>query len=124
MRSGVWLALTFGCAVALGACSGGYPLPPTRCDEWCDATKGGQCERYYQPASCVLSCEQSNTDTEACRVQFDAVIACFRRHPEAVEDQCSFYSYYDQSHPRLCGSESDALGICVGSQFLGSGPRE
>jgi hypothetical protein len=118
----VWLVLTSVLACSLGACSGGYPLPATRCDEWCDATKGGTCEQYYDPANCVSACEQSHTDTEACRVQFDMAISCFRKNPAAVEDQCSFYTsgIGIGNKPRLCGSELDAVGFCVGRQSFPS----
>src|SRR5437667_451142 len=47
-RRPFWIALA--AAVGAGGCSGGYPLPPTRCDEWCDATKAGACVNYYDPA--------------------------------------------------------------------------
>ena len=117
MRSGVRLALTFGWALPLGACSGGYPLPPTRCDEWCDVTKGGQCERYYQPAGCVSNCEQSNTDSEACRAEFDAELRCFRQNPSAVDNLCDYYS---NNVLRPCDLERNALSNCVGNQFIGS----
>jgi hypothetical protein len=115
MRLGVWLARV-ALALTLQACSGGYPLPPTRCDDWCDATKGGQCEEWYQPASCVSQCEESNTDEEACRAEFDASVSCFRNSPVAVEQLC----IYD-NNVHDCQIEAEALSICVYSQYPGYG---
>jgi hypothetical protein len=114
MRLGAWLAMAFGCALTASACSGGYPLPPTRCDDWCDVTKGLSCAQFYNPAGCVSNCEQANTDAEACRTEFEAVLSCFRKDPSAVEAQCRFYS----EPPPPCQAEKDALALCVGSQFI------
>jgi hypothetical protein len=118
MRLGAWLALGLGLALAcgVGACSGGYPLPPTRCDDWCDATKGGQCEEWYQPASCVSECEESDTDGDACRAEFDASVRCFRESPVAVKQLCS---YDNDVHD--CQIEAQALSVCVYSRFPGYG---
>jgi len=84
MRLGVWLCVVFGLSLALaqGACSGGYPLPATRCDTWCSATKGGDCEENYEPAGCVAACERSQILTDdACNAEFEAVVACYRATP-------------------------------------------
>ena len=89
MRSGAWLVL-LGLTLPLGSCSGGYPLPPTRCDEWCDVTKGAICQEYYNPASCVAQCEQARLDREECSVTFDSALSCFRNHPLALEQRCIF----------------------------------
>jgi hypothetical protein len=107
MRSGVWLALV-GLTLPLGSCSGGYPLPPTRCDEWCDVTRGGMCEEYYNPASCVAQCEQADVDTERCSAQLDVTLSCFRRSPNAIAQRC----VYDGA-PDDCESEEQALTGCV-----------
>jgi hypothetical protein len=108
MRSGVWLAL-LGFTLPLGSCSGGYPLPPTRCDEWCGVTQGGMCEDYYNPASCVVQCEQAELDMEACRGPFDAAITCFRNSPNALAQRC----VYD-AMPDDCENEVQFLMACVG----------
>ena len=88
MRRAAGLVLLLGYLLCGGACSGGYPLPPTRCDEFCDATKGFECEDYYEPAACVSQCEQDDTAAEACRPQFDAAVSCFRKTPGAVAALC------------------------------------
>ena len=111
MRAVWWLALTsLALALPLPACSGGYPLPPTRCDEFCDATKGGFCQDDYQPASCVAECESSNTDREICRAAFDEVMSCFRASPRAREQRCAYDDVPDD-----CASEQELLGLCVTS---------
>jgi hypothetical protein len=110
MRLGRWLALmSLALALPISACSGGYPLPPTLCDEWCDATKGGTCEEYYEPAGCVAECEREHLDHETCRATFDVALSCFRNSPHALEQRCT----YDQL-PDDCADESTALIYCVG----------
>jgi hypothetical protein len=117
MRWAAGLVLLLGYTLCGGACSGGYPLPPTRCDEFCDATKGFQCEEFYQPAACVSQCEQNNTDAEACRPQFDAAVSCFRKTPSAVTALCDFST--DTFFSRPCLTEENALTGCNsnGNQF-------
>lgn len=109
MRIGRWLA-RLGLALALStpACSGGYPLPPTRCDEYCDATKGGFCQDYYGPANCVAQCESNHTDREGCREVFDATISCFRNSPHALEQRCSYDNVPDD-----CENEFGLLMSCT-----------
>lgn len=104
MRS--WRELGWG--LLLAACSGGYPLPPTRCDEWCDATKGTSCFDSYDPAGCVSACEASGTAVDECGSEFDAVIACYRNNPAAVALRCSTSSQVP------CAGEVYALALCSG----------
>ena len=115
MRAGTWLAL-ISLAVTLPtlACSGGYPLPPTRCDEFCDVTKGGFCQDYYNPASCVANCESSETDAEACRTLFDATLSCFRSSPRALPQRCAYDDQTDDCSVELAlllNCVSDASGL-------------
>jgi hypothetical protein len=101
-----------GLSLALGACSGGYPLPPTRCDEWCDATKGGNCVEYYNPAGCVSSCETAGMSQPACATQLDAMIACYRKNPGAAQQLCD---YGINGLP--CQNEISELGVCASSSM-------
>lgn len=119
MRSGAWsLVIGLGLTLPVAGCSGGYPLPPTRCDEWCHTTKGavgGSCPDYYNPSSCVASCEQAEIDSEACRAEFDAVLGCYRGSPNVLKQHC----YYD-TVPKDCDSEEQRLLTCAG-QYFGNG---
>lgn len=104
-----WLALmSFALALPTPACSGDYPLPATKCDEWCDATKAGICSDYYDPAACVTECELDNLDAEPCLAQFDAVVKCFVNSPNALRQRCV---WDEQSHD--CEAEVEALSLCV-----------
>jgi len=111
MRARASFVLLLGCALTSGACSGGYPLPPTRCDEFCDATKGLECQDYYEPAACVSSCEQGDVDNASCHVEFDALVGCFRKTPAALSSRCDFSSVGNNVHP--CQMEQDAFGNCI-----------
>jgi hypothetical protein len=116
MRSGAWLcagaALLLG---LLGGCSGEYPLPPTPCDDWCNATQGGwgYCGGFYSPAACVSQCEADQTASDRCRPFLDAAISCYRRTPNALVEQCK----YDPQIPRPCQTEVEALAICVSVSY-------
>jgi hypothetical protein len=117
MRVGVWLVSILGVASSIPACSGGYPLPPTRCDEWCDATKGEQCPEYYNPASCVSNCEREDHAREACAAELDAVMACFRRTPGAATARCTIYV----SSELPCSLESQAHYNCLNPPYTPPG---
>lgn len=110
MRACAWLMLALGLSGPLDGCSGGYPLPPTPCDELCHVTRGLECSDRYDPAACVLSCEQAHLSTEECRPYFDAQLECFRQNPGAAKDNC--YSYTPDYEGR-CSPEMDALGLCL-----------
>jgi hypothetical protein len=118
MRVGDRLVVALGLLATAAACSGGYPLPPTRCDEWCDATKGGTCDEFYSPAGCVSNCETSQVTDEACDASFHAVLTCFRQHPAAVDAQCQYYS---DGRTLPCAAEKEALSLCVGNLYLNGG---
>jgi hypothetical protein len=111
MRPGAW-SIVAGLALALPleGCSGGYPLPPTRCDEWCDVTRGAQCQDWYNPASCVAQCEEAHLSVPECSDQFDATLACFRRSPNALRQRC----FYDTT-PDDCSNEVALLSSCSGA---------
>jgi hypothetical protein len=96
-------------ALPLEACSGGYPLPPTKCDEWCHVTRGGSCPDWYDPSSCVAQCEDSNFSAPECSDQLEAILACYRRSPNAGRQRC----LYDGTLPD-CSSEQERLSDCSG----------
>ena len=97
-----------GLTLPVGSCSGGYPLPPTRCDEWCDVTKGATCEEYYDPAGCVIRCEEVDLGTERCSAQLDATLSCFRSIRNATEQRCVYDAVPDD-----CENEVQLLMGCV-----------
>jgi hypothetical protein len=103
--------------LAIPACSGGYPLPPTKCDEYCDATKGLICDRYYEPAGCVLSCEQAELDDPSCSGELDQIIACYRRNPSLTQE-CDW-----TGEPKACDTESLQLSTCVATQYALRNPQ-
>lgn len=110
MRAGVWVLVAIAALTAAPGCSGGYPLAPTPCDDWCHATKGESCPEYYNPASCVSNCEAQNKDDERCRKELDAAIACFHAKPEAIQARCS--GNYD-FETLACISETQSLEACL-----------
>lgn len=108
MRPGVWLALACAGWCSLGACSGGYPLAPTPCDEYCDATYVDNCPEYYSPAGCVSDCERSHLASTECRAELDQFIACYKQHPQVVTYACSY-----DSRPTTCDTAVAALSCCA-----------
>jgi len=105
MRKGAWLGSVW---VALAGCSGGYPLEPTLCDDWCHATHGMQCG--YEPAGCVSQCEESRSRSPYdCDAEILEVTACYQAHPEENATVCSFDNYQG-----ACGSVRYALNDCIG----------
>jgi hypothetical protein len=124
VRSGAWLcANTFLLlAAALGACSGGYTLEPTPCDDWCHATQGGYayCGGYYDPANCVSQCEEDGSGRPECRTQLDAVTACFRNDPQALSAQCD-YNFDPVTLMEHCKPEAAALVNCASQYWQGGG---
>lgn len=111
MRPGAWLVLLgFALALPLEACSGGYPLPPTKCDEWCHVTRGAMCQDWYNPTSCVAQCEESNLSVPECSAEFEVTLTCFRRSPNALIQRC----VYD-NQPDDCSVELQLLQTCSGS---------
>ena len=101
--------LTVGFALFALACQGEYPIAPTVCDEWCDATRGFGCD-YYDPAACVSQCERDGLSREGpCKVHFDAALACIRSTPGAATWQCSFAP----STMQPCQNELQNLYMCA-----------
>lgn len=125
MRSGAWLcagpALLFG---LLGGCSGEYPLPPTPCDDWCNASQGGIafCGGFYNPAACVSQCEADQSASDRCRPFLDAAISCYRSTPNITVEQCKWDPYRDVDGDGKvdfppCRTEVEALGLCVSLSY-------
>ena len=104
----IWPALSL-LALATGACSGGYPLEPTLCDDFCNVTQGSipYCSDY-DPAQCVVQCEAGDLTRAACRGELDALLDCVRREPTAISDQCSY-----SPGPRACQGETATLLFCI-----------
>lgn len=96
--------------LALGSCQGGYPIAPTDCDRWCEATKELQCS-YYDPAGCVASCEQEKlTAIPACRSLFDDALSCYEGATIPCDPDDPFF-YFEGPWP--CQSEESALRSCA-----------
>lgn len=115
MRLGAWLS--GGALLAAGACSGGYPLPPTPCDDLCDASQGtwsGTCWEY-EPAQCVAQCESQGLYEEPCRPLFDALVTCHRSEPSANRGDCS--SGFGSGETRPCHDELSSLLTCVSLRY-------
>lgn len=113
MRLGLWLvACGLGLTFPLEGCAGGYPLPPTKCDEWCRVTRGATCDEWYNPASCVAQCEESNLSVTACSTEFEATLACFRRSPNALHQRCVYDNVPDD-----CSNEVALLSTCSGGSL-------
>lgn len=103
------------------ACQGSYPLAPTACDDWCEATKELQCG-FYSPAGCVAECEQSGRASRPeCRQQFDAALACYQNSEIPCDEDDPFYFF---PGPYPCETEAQNLDsciyTCVGCQSGGS----
>lgn len=105
----VALASAYRASALFGACSGGYPLPPTACDEYCNATLGNYCPDWYDPANCVAECEQQHAAPPECRAELDALIGCYKDHPNAPQERCSF----DPNRLPSCAGETLTLQICA-----------
>jgi len=90
------------------SCQGGYPLPATRCDDWCDAEQTLECGSY-DPAGCVASCERRYLDAPACQQVLDIAIQCLRRTPTR-ELACETWLV---KGPPPCADESQNLDRCA-----------
>lgn len=97
--------------LALSSCSDPYPLPPTRCDDFCYATQRAGCLED-DPEGCVSECESRGFLRQApeCGQAWDARNACYL---EAAGSE--FTCVEDLSAPSgdLCMDERRALIGCV-----------
>lgn len=92
----------------LSACDGGYPLPPTACDEWCRTSQRKQCPDD-NPVNCVSQCESERTLSAHCDQLLLAQIECYDRIPDDAF-ACDPYSTY-LSRPH-CDQERYAFQSC------------
>lgn len=81
----LWPAL----ALLTCACSGGYPLAPTPCDDFCNVTQGSLFCSDYDPALCVAQCEAQGLSRPVCYSELETLLDCFRSRPTAISDQCA-----------------------------------
>lgn len=96
-------------------CQGGYPIPATRCDEWCDQTRRIDCEPY-DPAECVLDCESSGVGSAACADLLNQTLSCLRSKSDA-ELSCENLL---QRGPKPCGL--DDIAACATRTRSGGPP--
>jgi hypothetical protein len=103
-----------GSCVWLLSCQDGYPIAPTACDDWCEATKEFVCTSVrYEPARCVALCEEQGfTHKEGCEAQLRAVIECYASAPPPPGPRCSAAS--DMAAPE-CASKTAELTLCMSS---------
>lgn len=96
------------------SCQDGYPIAPTACDDWCEATKEFVCTSVrYEPARCVALCEEQGfTHKEGCEAQLRAVIECYASAPPPPGPRCSAAS--DMAAPE-CASKTAELTLCMSS---------
>jgi hypothetical protein len=114
---GPWLAMlvVLGTTLSVAGCQDGYPIAVTRCDRWCDVVEK-HCESY-QPAACVLGCEQKGWghapglgSRAACEPAFDALLTCLEAHRSEV-------TCYQLSEPvPACIDAQTALVACATEQ--------
>lgn len=110
-----WLSLAalFAASVAALGCQGEYSLPPTPCDEWCEANRLSGCGRV-QPASCVVQCQKLGLSARPeCVSAIHAVLICLQEHPPV--DLCD--AGHDPAADQ-CAPELDTLFSC-GLWFTG-----
>jgi hypothetical protein len=77
-------------ALVSGACSGGYPLEPTPCDDLCNAAGNVMSCAPSDPAGCVVACEAQHLGIEPCRGELQELLRCYRSSPTAVSDACRY----------------------------------
>jgi hypothetical protein len=103
-------ALTLG--FVAGGCQSGYPIAPTACDQWCDATGQVQCS-YFDPAACVADCEQQGlTSKPECAATFAAALECYRSNPPTARG-CVGPGAYGVTATLPCQTEYASLRACV-----------
>ena len=101
------MALVCAALCAIG-CQDGYPIAPTRCDEWCNVSEDSAC-LGLDPAACVVACEQRGISLPACTSQFEAAMQCERAHSQSHLDctnPASWPCYDAERVLMLCADDS------------------
>ena len=110
-----------GVALLGSGCQDGYPLPPSPCDEWCDAAQI-PCVAIYNnvgnPALCVRDCIRHGGDAPECQTEHDAAVTCLRGSSNAPAD-CS--ARYTDGVPRVCDEAQSAYEACAARYASGLG---
>jgi hypothetical protein len=89
MRKLRWLWTGLG--LAAWACSGGYPLEPTPCDELCNTLQGNLYCFDYDPAGCVSQCEREGLSLPICHAALEQTLECYRNAPTELSEVCRQY---------------------------------
>lgn len=103
----------------LAGCQGGYPLAPTVCDDWCEASKGLMCFPD-EPAACVASCETQGFSSTLCEASTRAAVDCMRAHPTPPVDCQETIPLPDPACIDVVGVASNC--ILIYEQSAGSSP--
>jgi hypothetical protein len=103
------LALALAALFAGIGCQGGYPIPASQCDQWCDAFAPALCSSY-DPAECVLSCSQRGGDATECHAELETLLACLRsKSPHELA--CETWGFNGTQQP--CFGEEQSYEECT-----------
>lgn len=111
LRAGATSLLLAG---APAGCQGEYPLEPTACDHWCDASKPLRCGSY-EPAECVSQCEFQGISQGACADVLEAAVTCLRDTPDLGGYCQGAWGYQPEGRP--CSRQEYALLACAEQQL-------
>ncbi len=102
-----WWSTTFLGATLL-ACGYDYPISPSYCDDFCNATLRPGCDR--EPENCVRECELGFRG-EACTETRHALLACYRTAPDHAFT-CNEWGSSVRVNDDTCRSERDEALVC------------
>lgn len=100
---GKHIGVALASALSAISCQGDYPIPATRCDQWCELTRQRLCEDSG-PAECVMSCERAGLGSAQCQVEFEAALSCIQNTPPI---RCDLYE------ARPCSDSIQLLSSCA-----------
>jgi hypothetical protein len=89
------------------SCTNEYPIRPTFCDDFCQATLRPGCDT--EPENCVRECELQSIGPQ-CHVARDSLLRCYRAAPDDAFE-CSGFSG-TRVKDGVCQAERDAMLIC------------